>query len=89
MENGGLSRSGIYEIYTYIIRSLDNKETDKAFMRYIPLIAYSIKRNMTNEWFEKFRDIFVTQDVEKETLEYYKIVFGYALMITRKWGYNE
>ncbi len=81
-----LSRSGLYEIYEYIIRSLEVNNSEHAFMRFIPLIAYSIKRNMNEKWFEKLRQIFVVKEVKKEVIEFYKIVFAMALMKTRKRG---
>ena len=84
LDNEIISRSGLYEIYNYLLMSLENDNEIKNFMRFIPLIAYSIKRNMSKEWFEKLKNIFVVQDISIDTLKYYKVVFGMALLESRK-----
>lgn len=83
LNNETLSRTGLYEIYTYILRGLEVDDV-KGFMHFIPLIAYSIKRNMNDYWMNILKKIFVVQDIKRSTLEYYKVVFTIALMKTRK-----
>lgn len=80
-----LSTTCLYNIYTAILVSLEHEKEVDAFKRYIPQIAYTIKRNISNKTqFDMFRKIFVSSSITKEELEYYKIVFGYSLMITRR-----
>ena len=83
LNDNSLSRSGLYEIYSFIINALSSDNSDVYFMRFIPLIAYSIKRNMNDYWQNKLKNIFVVQDIKIDTLKYYKVVFAYALMKTR------
>lgn len=84
--NEDISRNNLYEIYNFILKGLESEKKEQAFMRFIPLIAYTIKRNMKDEWFEKMKNIFVVQNISIETLEYYKVVFSMALMKSRKRG---
>lgn len=85
LNNDELSTTCLYDIYTAILLSLQHCETEDAFKKYIPQIAYTIKRNLDSKLslFNEFKEIFITRNITKEKLEYYKIVFGYALMSTR------
>jgi CRISPR-associated protein Csm1 len=79
-----LSRTTIYNLYLSIKVCLENKQPAEAFKRYIPKIAYSISRNVTGEWLNVFKNLFIKDNVTKEILEDYKIIYSYALMTTRR-----
>ncbi len=84
-----LSRGGIYDIYSAISNSLDDEMSIKKYMRYIPHIAYSIARNITNEfWSNKLKEIFV-KELNVEELKKYKIILSYVLMNTREEKSND
>ncbi len=80
-----ISRGGIYDIYSAVLNSLeDTKLATKKYMRYIPHIAYSIARNISDDtWRNKLKEIFV-KELNIEELKKYKIILSYALMNTRE-----
>lgn len=85
-----VSRGGIYDIYSAILSSLENKDILRKYMTFIPHIAYSIKRNIEDkEWNEKLLKTFVFNEVKEENLKMYKVILSYALMNTREETKNE
>jgi CRISPR-associated protein Csm1 len=84
LNNDKLSRTTIYNLYLSIKVCLEHKQPIEAFKRYIPKIAYSISRNVTGEWLNVLKNLFVRDNVTKEMLEDYKIIYSYALMTTRR-----
>ena len=74
-----LSRTGLYNIYSYILKSLSGNN----HLKYIPLIAYMLRRNMNSYWQDKFKNIFINKDINVDTLKYYKVVFSFVLLKTR------
>lgn len=84
--NNELSRGVIYDIYSALIMSLENEEKYRErYMRFIPHIAYSIKRNINNdEWTKKLKETFVFLDIDITTIKKYKVILGFVLMNTRE-----
>lgn len=93
LNNNLISRGVIYDIYSAILMSLDyDEENDikERYMKFIPHIAYSIKRNITNEtWLNKFKQIFIFTDINISMMKKYKVILGYTLMNTREETNNE
>lgn len=83
LDNKEISRSGLYNIYMSIVNSLEHTDRKKMFYRYIPQLAYSIKRNIKDPWFTRLKNTFIRNDIDLSCLELYKVIFGYALMKTR------
>lgn len=79
-----ISRSTIYNLYLSIKICLENQQPAEAFKRYIPKIAYSISRNVSGEWLDVLKNLFIKDNITKEVLEDYKIIYSYALMGTRR-----
>lgn len=85
-----ISRGGIYDMYSAILSSLEDKDILRKYMTFIPHIAYSIKRNIADEeWKEKLLKTFVFDEVKEENLRMYKVILSYALMDTREETKNE
>ena len=79
-----ISRTGLFNIYISILNCLEKEDSKNAFYRFIPQLAYSIKRNVKDEWFEKLKNIFIRKDIDVSTLQLYKVILGYTLMKTRE-----
>lgn len=93
-----ISRGVIYDIYSAIIMSLDDLDNvETRYMRFIPHIAYSIKRNVDNEnsnpdknnWYNKLKETFVFANIDVMLIKKYKVILGMALMNTREKNENE
>lgn len=84
IKEGEVSRTGLYNIYLSILNSLEKEDSNNAFYRYIPQLAYSIKRNVKGVWFDKLKSIFIRKDIDVSTLQLYKVILGYTLMKTRE-----
>lgn len=85
-----IARGGIYDIYTAIYESLKDKKIITRYMRYIPHIAYSIERNISDDNFKnELKNTFVHMELKEENLRKYKVILAYALLNTRKENNNE
>lgn len=80
-----LSRGGLYDIYSAISISLDDKKRIERYIKFIPHIAYSIERNIMDlSWKEVLKETFIMKNVKEEILYLYKVILGYTLMNTRE-----
>lgn len=91
INKGILSRGAIYDIYSALLMSLDDTNNIKnRYMSFIPHIAYSIKRNVSdNEWNNILKETFVFSNIDIALIKKYKVVLGIALMNTREEKENE
>lgn len=90
LKNKQISRSALYNIYQAIMVSLEHHDSETAYQRYIPNIAYSIARNIENkELFNKLKTDLIRSNITIDDLQFYKIVYAYVLMSTRGGENNE
>lgn len=87
IESNQISRGLIFKINDIISNSLDSKNPLDNFVRFIPQLAYSFARNITNEEDKnKLKEIFVKTDLNLDVLKLYKVALTYTLLKTRKGG---
>ena len=85
LEDKKMSRTGLYNIYSALIMSLEHSKPLERYMRFVPNIAYSIERNVSDKEVKNIlKNTFVFTDINYELLEEYKVILGYVLMITRE-----
>lgn len=92
IDNNELSRSGVYTIYSALIKSLEyDDETDvvERYIRYIPLLAYDIHRNIEDEMLKNELKTLLVRKLTYKEIKKYKVILGYALMNTREETANE
>lgn len=92
IQNNELSRSGVYIIYSALLKSLEydgEKDVVERYIRYIPLLAYDIHRNIDDVMLQNELKTLLVRKLTYKEIKKYKVIFGYALMNTREETTNE